>query len=205
MAVWTENCRLVRGTACSSSFLYTGERSTAIVDCTTIRDQANPQQHPNKGFPEEKLITRDLAGKRQATSYTTEVSWQNAFGQDSKLVLHQLCTFTWWRQAVHMRDSTGFVVSLYLSPWSNRSFWLVWWKLEIKPAANNWTGWRLFFPMQLIQYVSNHVGIHPDPSPYLSQASWRVRISNRHPFYPHILWKGISEVVYNGRRLGSHT
>lgn len=31
------------------------------------------------------MTTRDLAGKRQATSCAAEVSWQNAFGQDSGL------------------------------------------------------------------------------------------------------------------------
>lgn len=62
-------------------------------------------------------------------------------------------------------------------------------------------------PTQTVQYIiSSQAGIYPDPSPYLSQASWRVCICNHHQCYPHILLKGIIKVVvYNGRRLGSHT
>lgn len=74
-----------------------GEERAVTAGHKTVGGQANPLASKEKGFLREKLVTGDLAGKKDATCCTTEVSRENAFSQHSNLLLHQLCSrpVTW--------------------------------------------------------------------------------------------------------------
>lgn len=88
--------------------LLQGEKSAALVGCTTVSGQANPHSIQKKGFPEEKLVTGDLAGKNMQP----KVSNQNAFGQDSGQVLANFALIFLHGAdgAVWMHDSGGLEV-----------------------------------------------------------------------------------------------
>lgn len=168
----------------------------------------SPQQHPKIGFPREKI--GNWRPTWQKTHHLLHCWSQQAkclqprFGAGALSAL--LSSSNMVQMGLSGCSSTA-LVSFYLSLWSNGFLWLIRWKPEIKNAANNWTGrkkvlllhsqYNTSFPVRL-EFIHS--------SPYLPYTSWRVCICNHHQCYPHIFLKGIIQVVvYNGRRLGSHT
>lgn len=49
MAMWTENCELMQ-----ALLFMQGEKSAAIVGCTTVSGQAKPSTASKNGFPKGK-------------------------------------------------------------------------------------------------------------------------------------------------------
>lgn len=105
-----------------------GEKSAVIVGHTTAVKQTLSSIQ-TKGFSRKKLTTEDLNGKRQALLESS--------GKKPSAKIQGWCSTNFTvvllrgaDGAVWMLNSTGFVVSLYLSPWSKGFVWLIRWKPE---------------------------------------------------------------------------
>lgn len=112
--------------------LLQGEKSAALVGCTTVSGQANPHSIQKKRVSWGKTGNwRPSWQKHAAKSQQPKCLWPRFRAGARQLCSHLL---TWCRW--------GCLDARQRGPWSNGFFWLIRWKPAIRPAANDWTGWK---------------------------------------------------------------